>query len=214
VLTERPAETPLYLLRIEIDGHFHGSPDVPKPWVARIDGTCEKYGLKREFVQRMNDWRDARRAWSGNTYGVTATFPLRGGHVYEVSRTRGKPSKRYVAREFMRIDTAGKRHSITPDEALATATGCDGTSATLLRMREPDADERVWVAEVTRLGMPSILGWVVVDGERRYLLRHGGLYEVRGEAKPRCERLVRVDADGEIVNLTEREALQWLMQRS
>lgn len=26
------------MLRIEVDGHFHGSSDVPRPWVARIDG--------------------------------------------------------------------------------------------------------------------------------------------------------------------------------
>ncbi|HEU4732408.1 MAG TPA: hypothetical protein VFT22_31150 [Kofleriaceae bacterium] len=59
--------TPLYMLRIEVDGHFHGGPP-PKPWVARIHGPSEQYGLAREFIRAMNDWKDAHRAWSGNLW--------------------------------------------------------------------------------------------------------------------------------------------------
>lgn len=51
----------LKILRIEVDGHYHGSSDVPKPWVAQIDGVDAKYGLARTFVQRLNDYRGARR---------------------------------------------------------------------------------------------------------------------------------------------------------
>jgi hypothetical protein len=213
--TQDGAVSPLYLLRIEVDGHFHGSSDVPKPWVARIDGMCEKYGLRRSFVEKMNDWRDARKAWSGNTYGVVATFPLRGGHVYEVSRTRGDSSKRHVAREFVRIDDAGKRHKITADDALAHAERYEGPAA-LLRMDEPEPQTRSWVAEVARLGMPRVVGWVVVDGARRYRLRPGRLYEVHGTTHPRTHRLVMVGDDCELTNTTEQEAMEWLrsLQRS
>lgn len=80
------------LLRIEVDGHFHGSPVVPRPWVAKITGTDPRFGLRREFVQTLNDWEHARRACSGNLYGVVANFPVREGHVHEVSRLRGSPS--------------------------------------------------------------------------------------------------------------------------
>lgn len=30
-----------------------------KPWVARIVGTCDRYGLDREFVRPHRDYRDA-----------------------------------------------------------------------------------------------------------------------------------------------------------
>jgi len=84
----------LYFLRIEVDGHFHGGPPV-KPWVAEITGTCPRYGLARDFIRPMNDWAGARVAWSGNTYGVIATFPLREGRLYEVQRCEGNSSKRH-----------------------------------------------------------------------------------------------------------------------
>lgn len=195
----------LYILKIEIDGHFHGSSDVPKPWVAEIGKPCPRYGIERSFVQTMNDWSGARRAWSGNVYGRVAHFPLREGNLYEVSRLRGKSSKRYVSREFVAIEQ-GKRVELTPDEALARADG--GGAAALCRLPE-DLKGTSWIAEVTGLGTPRRLGFVVVDGHRRYRL-HAGLYEV-------VEREARrfVASDGQSLQpLSEKEAVTWLSQKS
>jgi hypothetical protein len=117
------------VLTIEIDGHFHGSSDVPRPWVATILGTDPKYGLRREFVRAMTDWKDAHVAWSGNVYGREARFLLRDGNLYEVSRLRGKSSKRYQAREFLAVE-GRKRIKLEPEEALARVDGL-GECATL-----------------------------------------------------------------------------------
>ncbi len=195
----------LYILKIEIDGHFHGSSDVPKPWVAEIGKPCPRYGLERTFVQTMNDWSGARRAWSGNVYGRVAHFPLRDGKLYEVSRCRGNSSKRYVAREFVAIER-GKRVEVTADEALARADG--GKPSVLCRVPE-DRDNASWVAQVTGLGTPPRLGWVVVGESRHYRLR-SGLFEVVERERRRF-----VASDGQSIEaLSEKEALAWLFQRS
>lgn len=196
-----------YMLRIEIDGHFHGSPDVPKPWVARIGGVDEKYGLAREFIKPMNDWRDASKAWSGNTYGVVATFALREGALYEVCRLRGRSSRRHVSREFVWVED-GKMHPRAPDDALAHAEGYDGP-VTALELR--DDEPCPWVAHVTGLGTPRKLGFVVVDGMRRYRLRPGALYEI---SEPARERRVFATADGRVEYLSERAALELLLTRA
>jgi hypothetical protein len=197
---------PFYMLRIEIDGHFHGSPDVPKPWVARIGGADAKYGLAREFIKPMNDWRDASKAWSGNLYGVVATFALREGALYEVSRLRGRSSKRHVSREFVWVEDR-KMHHRTPDEALAHADGDDGP-AFPLELR--DAEPYPWVAHVAGLGTPRRLGFVVVDHMRRYRLCPGEMYEVvePGERHRFCVAGERVEW------LEERSALEWLLARA
>lgn len=192
------------MYQIAVDGHFHGGPP-PRPWVARIDGVDERYGLRREFIKSLNDFRDARVAWSGNTYGIVASFPLRAGHLYEVSRTRGKPSKRRVVREFYWLDEELVMQPRTPDEALAVAEG-DAGDAMALRLHDGDT---TWAAEVTGLGTPRRLGWVVVDGLRLYRLRHERLYEVREGGR---QRLLRV-GEGETVPLSEGEALAWLRER-
>ena len=193
----------LYLLHIEIDGHFHGSSEVPKPWVARIGGPCERYGLQREFVQPMNDWRHARRAWSGNTYGVRSTFALRDGNLYEVSRLRGRTSKRYVAREFVAI-SGGKRQPLDPDEALARAEGDDAPAA-ILRVRE-DEETPPYVAEIRGLCDQPRLGFVLVAGWRRYRLREGRSYHIHGQTDQRVGALACV-RDGTIEPLSEADAL-------
>lgn len=196
------------MYRIEVDGHFHGSPDVPRPWVARIDGTDPKYGLRRTFVDRLNDWKDARVACSGNLYGVVATFPLRDGGLYEVSRLRGKPSKRHVAREFWRLDD-GKMTEIEPLDALAAAERHDD-EVTVLRVAE-NPENRPWVAEIAGLGMPTKLGFVVVEGRRIYRLRHGRLYEVREVVAGEERRRFLLSGD-DLRELAQREALSWLAQ--
>jgi len=193
------------MLSIEVDGHFHGSSDVPRPWVARIDGTDPKYGLARHFVQKLNDWEHAKKAWSGNLYGVVATFPLREGNLYEVSRLRGSSSKRHVAREFLRVEL-GKYIKLEPLEALALAERHDGP-VTVLRV--DDTDDRPWVAEITGLGMPRVLGFVVLAGQRCYRLRHGRVYEVR-DIVGESERRRLIGAGPALCTLSQSEAATWL----
>lgn len=167
----------LKILRIDVDGHFHGSSDVPKPWVAQIDGVDAKYGLARTFVERLNDYRGARRSHSGNTYGVVAAFPLHEGKLYEVSRLRGKPSKRHVAREFVLVED-GKLVEIDPMEALALA---DPHTGPVLEYAVPDGTR---ISRVDGLGTPAVCGFVVGQrdrgghADRLYRLRVGAIHEV------------------------------------
>jgi hypothetical protein len=197
----------LHMLRIEIDGHFHGSKDVPRPWVAKITGISAKFGLAREFVDPMNDWRDASKAWSGNTYGVVATFPLRDGNIYECSRTRGNPSKRHVVREFYAIE-GGKRLKIEPEDALGRTI--DITDAVVFDVAE-DPDSPPWVAEVTRVGSTAKQGFVLIDRERRYLLRRKAMYEVKDS---NGLRLIVTDQSARVSTLTQLEALEWLRSKA
>lgn len=184
------------ILRIELDSHFHGSSEVPRPWVARIDGIDRKYGLARTFVDRLNDYREARRAWSGKVRGVVVAFPLRDAHLYEVSRLRGKSSKRHVAREFWRV-ADGDLCEIEPAAALAIAEGHD---APTVEHFVPDHTE---IAIVRGLGTPGPLGFVLVGGRRLYRLREGAIHEIADE---HSRRLVHVSAGGLCV-VTQHEAL-------
>lgn len=190
----------LSILKIEIDGHFHGGEPV-KPWVAEITGVDPKFGLARTFLEPMNDWSKASAAWSGNVYGRVANFALRDGNLYEVSRCRGNPSKRRVVREFIAV-AGGKREKLEPEEALARVDG--GGTAAKLAIAE-DRDGTSWVARIQGLGTPDRLGWVVVAGERIYRLQPG-VYEVV-EAGHRSFMGVQVDA---CVDLDEQNAWVWL----
>lgn len=110
----------LVLLKIEEDGHHRGGKP-PRPWAAEITGLDPKFGLARSFVPALRDYRDAHAAWSGNVYGVVATFPLREGRLYEVARAEGRPSKRVFVRRFWFVE-GGEMHERTAEEALAWAT--------------------------------------------------------------------------------------------
>lgn len=191
----------IYLLRIEIDGHWHGSPDVPRPWVARIDGIDGyRYGLRRTFIEPMRDWKDARRACSGNLYGVVHAYALRAGNLYEVFRARGKPSKRHMVHEFLRLDEGSKRHSLEAIDALAVV---DGFGDDVVVHEVPASDDGPsWVAEVHGLGTPKRLGWITTGTGRTYRMRRGCVYEVC------CGGQRRLMRDGE--TLTELEAWTWL----
>ncbi len=190
----------LSILKIEVDGHFHGGEPI-KPWVARITGIDPKYGLARTFLDAMNDWSNARAAWSGNIYGRVANFALRDGNLYEVQRCRGNSSKRHVVREFV-VVRDGKREIIAPEQALALVDG--GGEAARLTLPE-DTSGSTWVARVRGLGTPERLGFVVVDSRRVYRLPPG-VYEVMtGGERGFCG--VRA-TDREL--LTEQEAWAWL----
>ena len=193
----------IHLLRVEIDGHHNGGPPI-KPWAARIHGACPKFGLSREFIEPMNDWRNAVTRMSGKTYGVVATFPLRDGHIYEALMQRGK----IVARQFYQVD-GGKKRRLTVDEALALAEGDKRAARPLLL----DADSSPHLAHIIGLGTPRTKAFAL-DGEaRRYRLVEGDVYEVRGRTPGKRQRsfgpLIGV-RDGEIVGLNETEAWSWL----
>lgn len=192
-----------YFLRIKIDGHLHGC-EAPKPWVAHITGIHARYGLARDFVQPMNDWRDAHRAWSGNTYGVVSTFALREGNLYEVSRLRGRGRRRGVVREFGLVRDR-KLLPLEPIEALAHAEAHD-CPVVELQVQEPTEPPFPSVGEIRRLGMPERMGFVVVDHLRYYRLREGLIYEVEGENR----QLLAARSDG-AVEVSEREALEHLL---
>jgi hypothetical protein len=195
---------PFLFLRIELDGHFHGSSNVPKPWVAKITGSSTKYGLKREFVTPMNDWEKAKKAWSGNLYGITSVFALREGEMYEISRLRGRPSKRHVSREFVWVENR-KMHPCTPLDALAYVEKYEGPFKTYLL--DDCTDGSKWVENIVGLGDSVKLPWVVVDGKRHYRLRPDHLYEVSNQGK---RGLVIVDAELKASLISQEEALRWL----
>lgn len=194
------------MLRIELDSHYHGSSDVPRPWVARVDGPDPKFGLRREFVRAMNDWANAGVSWRGRTSGVVATFPLRHGPIYEVSRLRGRSSKRYLAREFVRV-VDNRVELLDPMSVLAEIDGSAGVDGRELRLRDEPGTR---VGEVRGLGAPVALAWVATDGWRRFRLCVGRLYEVSETDRV---RLMVVERD-EIRTVTQQEALSWLARAS
>ena len=183
----------LYMLDIELDGHFRGLHNAPRPWVARIDGPDPKFGLAREFVVPFNDWEGARRAKSGNIYGRVAHFPLRRGHLYEISRLRGTPSKRHVSREFAWL--GDDLEQLDAEDALDRIAGEPGVS-----MKTDDEGEPL--SRVRGLGYPAQMPWVVRDDRRLFRLVERHVYVHAG-------RLLGIQ-DGEIVELSQEEAWLWL----
>ena len=191
-------------LRIEIDGHFHGSSDVPKPWVAQIDGVDLKYGLARTFVQQLRDYTEARRAWSGNKYGIVAAFPLHDGRLYEVSRLRGTSSKRHVAREFLVVGD-GKICEITPTEALRLAEPYPGPTI------EYSVPEGTSITRIEGIGSPTVCGFVLVGSsrsERLFVLRENSIYQITTELD---QGLILVE-DGRTRSITQRAAAEYLFK--
>lgn len=184
----------LYLLDIELDGHIHGLANAPKPWVARIGGPDPKFGLARDFIAPFNDWENARRAKSGNVYGRIAHFPLRRGHLYEISRLRGRPSKRHISREFAWID-AGGLEAVEPEDVLDRLAGAAGVSLETADAGDP-------VGKVSGLGYPSPMPWIVRDDKRLIRLAERQVYA-------HADRLLGV-RDCEIVELSQDEAWSWL----
>lgn len=186
------------MLKIEIDGHFHGGPPV-RPWVARLTGADPKFGVRRDFVDPLRDWRDAHQAMSGRLYGITCVWMLSAG-VYEVSRTRGKPSKRYVSRETLAIDERGKRRSVSEIEALQAI---DGQPDGGIKYLVPEGTS---VSRVVGLGTPEALPWLARGGERIYRLQPHRLYERASEGR----RAFLATSQDAVERLSEKEALAWI----
>lgn len=194
------------MLRIEIDSHLHGSSDVPRPWVARLDGPCPKYGMRRTFLDALNDWSGAKRTCAGRRRGVVACFAMRGGAVYEVSRLRGRSSKRRVVREHCRIDDNGGWHDLDLGEALSLADPCPGATP----YAAPDGTQ---VSVIHGLGTPTRLGFLLDESrprQRWFRLRPDSLHEV---TDPDGQRRILTTAGGTAEPITTTEALQWLIDR-
>jgi len=154
---------PFSILRIEVPAHYKGGSPI-KPWVATIDGIHPKWGLSRSFITPMNDWSNAHSAWSGNLYGVVATWLLRENVLYEI---RSGPHQR----QFARFEN-GKSTSVEPLQALRVADG--GGDAAVLKVVENVLD-RPWVRDVSAAQRN---GFVLDDGVRIYRLRDGHRYRV------------------------------------
>jgi len=81
-----------------------------KPWVARITGRCERYGLAREFVPcRITDYS---RSNGVGSRGVVCRYILSPG-VYEVNAWQ---SWRGRDRYFARVTDGGEVRRITREE--------------------------------------------------------------------------------------------------
>lgn len=101
----------IVMLKIEWDSTMRGCRGAPRPWVARVtDGG-------REFVQALNDWSTATVTGRGDVRGLTVTYPLRDGEVYEVSRPRGSRSRRYMSREFVGVAN-GQIKQLEPEDVV------------------------------------------------------------------------------------------------
>lgn len=91
-------------------GDFFKIPST-KPWVAKITGTCPKFGLSREFVKGVADYSSS----SGNgNRGVNFRFVIEEGEIYEYyCKTSWKRSER----EFVRYKD-GEKETLTKQEVL------------------------------------------------------------------------------------------------
>lgn len=83
-----------------------------KPWVAKIIGTDDKYGLKREFIRPQT--KDFSRANSTGSRGIYAYYTLDDG-VYEINR---RVSWKKADRYFVRVND-GQITEISREEVLA-----------------------------------------------------------------------------------------------
>lgn len=81
--------------RAGVANPFRSGPRMP--WVARITGLCERYGLKREFQSFKKDYT---RANSVGSRGVYQCYALDDG-IYEVHEHISRRSSR---RSFLWID--------------------------------------------------------------------------------------------------------------
>lgn len=114
----------MIVIRIERDGHLRGGRP-PRPWVALV--SIGRSGVTRQFIREFVDWTSAFRARSGNVYGRVHTFPIMSDGAYEMCVPRGKPSKRYMSREWFLV-IGGKRYDVTAEEAMEYLTS--GTTPT------------------------------------------------------------------------------------
>lgn len=97
-----------------------------RPWVARITGPDERFGLAREFIEPRRDYREA----SNSGRGVILVFALRPG-IHEVKEIT---SGRYFERRFVTVTPDGKIRATTSLE-LFELTGVHGANIAPTKMR-------------------------------------------------------------------------------
>lgn len=90
-------------------------PNATRPWVARIVGLDNLYGLRREFLRCTS--KDYRRANSIGSRGVFEYYTLTDG-VYEVNR---RISWRRTRRYFILVD-GGEYVEVELDDVIAWLT--------------------------------------------------------------------------------------------
>lgn len=99
-----------------------------RPWCARITGRDPLHGLARDFIPPLADWSDAHRTCSGRVYGVSYSFPLKAGNLYEVAKYKGgnrsSRGKHLLVKEFVAVKD-GKIVTLEWDEAMGLISGMD-----------------------------------------------------------------------------------------
>ena len=96
---------------VEATDNFLGKP-LPRPWVARITGTDERYGLARQFQRALKDHNDSDAAGSRGVYAYYFVGP----GIYEVKE---QVSWQRWERYFLHVDQAGEKTVITKEDILA-----------------------------------------------------------------------------------------------
>lgn len=76
-----------------------------RPWVARIKGLSDRFGVEREFIRPLTDWTQARGR-AGRVRGLSHVFVLHVGWVVEACYLVD-PADEYESRFFARVQTAG-----------------------------------------------------------------------------------------------------------
>lgn len=80
ITSDVPVPTPLFVLStVQSSVMDHDA----KPWVARIRGPSEKWGLDREFIRGLRDYEHADTNMRGVPRGIVTRFPLRIGWLVE-----------------------------------------------------------------------------------------------------------------------------------
>lgn len=177
----------------------------PRPWVARITGPDSEYGLRRQFVKPMTDWRHAHRAISGNLTGLTVSFALRENAMYEVACwfAEGPLGKWEWSRHFTWLDSGGFER-VSHEEIMDWVQGDSGSVSTL-ELIESDPDHPPRVFSLLRGGVPRELGWAS-NGARRVYRLAPGLFEI----DERDARRLVMSGGSKLSQVTEEEALAWL----
>ena len=92
---------------------------VLRPWLARITGAEERYGLQREFVRATEDWAHAEVGYLGVCFGVVHVWAVRVGWIVEIEDP-GICDPRLPKRRFGRVCAKGVQ-PMTREEVLAWA---------------------------------------------------------------------------------------------
>lgn len=97
-------------------------PAFRKPWVARLTGLCDRYGLAREFRWHYCDYSRATRSGSR---GIYFYFPLPPGY-YEMFE---QVSWKHDERRYFQVHADATTTKMTREEVIACLKNADSGSA-------------------------------------------------------------------------------------